>query len=215
MGGLDRRHEKNRGSGGEVGLSTKEEAFRRIDELERRIDGKIANLQRELELSRNREEYERKQHAGADAKVSDLERRLESYGDLAKALGKIRGDSVSPDLVRQIVREELPAVVGSNPIPAGGDLTLEKVETTVHVKKREREAAYSDDNYQGKILSVMLESRSDKKWKPSELADAVSEKWGLGDGSGSDLLDNVSKRLSVLVKEGVLSKIDDGNRLYT
>ena len=47
------------------------------------------------------------------------------------------------------------------------------------------------------------------------MADAVSEKWGLGDGSGSDLLDNVSKRLSELVKEGVLSKVDDGHRHYT
>jgi phage-related minor tail protein len=116
---------------------TREEALKRVDELAQKVDvlkkGSDALEKRALDLAKANEEL--KHQAGVEYDRAErllkerdrLQYQLDGYRDLAKALSKIRGETVSPELVRQIVREELPKVVGSNPAPVEGVQVTESV----------------------------------------------------------------------------------------
>jgi hypothetical protein len=110
--------------------ATREEILRRLGELEARVDQRLAaeralRLGVEKEVESLRESLERmkkellEEKARADALLSqknELQRRLDGFADLAKALGQIRGEAVDPEKIREMVREEVAKVaVGLNP----------------------------------------------------------------------------------------------------
>jgi predicted RNase H-like nuclease (RuvC/YqgF family) len=85
-------------------MTTKSEVLKRLDELEAKVEQRLAaekalRLQAEKALEEMKKELQ-EEKTRADA----LQRKLDGYGDLGKVLTKI---SLDPEIVRKIIQEEM------------------------------------------------------------------------------------------------------------
>lgn len=153
----------------------KEQALKRVDELEAKVDvfvkGSDALEKRAMDLARGLD-AEVKRADNLLAEKNDLQRKLDGYGDLAKALGKIRGENVSPDLVREIVKEEVAKVpVGSNP-------TIEGVEVTesvpyVNLKVSSPWLTLDETTIEGRVSVLALSDKLPTQFHVSDVQSAL------------------------------------------
>lgn len=202
----------------------KEQALKRLDELEAKVDEKVASekalrLGAEKEVDDLRIEVKQFMSANQDlAKLADkyklqnddLQHKLDGYGDLARALGKIRGDSpaVDVDAIVAKVLEKIPKGSGPGgfvPVPPREALLKSFMKDEVD-RLEERIKSLPPDV---RRVVAYLQARGTNSSK----SDLITHVWGPG-FTGGERYKDVSGIIDDAVTTGLVRK-DSAGRHYS
>lgn len=158
--------------------TSKEEALKRLDELEKKVDelaeerdnlklayetisAKLPEAQKVVDDLKKESKKLAGQVVDLSAEKAQLERKLEGYSALDKALGQIKAPGgVTLEQVRAVVREE---IAGIGPVVAAspGEVSTEMPELIVNVDRPDVVA--EDTSLKGGIAILLSEGYFDKQ----------------------------------------------------
>lgn len=187
----------------------KEQALKRLDELEAKVDRQAID-RAEMEEKEKVIEKQGKQLVDYAAQVAVLERKLEGYEELGKALGKIRGDSPAVDVDAIVVKvlEKIPKGSGPGgfvPVPPREALLKSFMKDEVD-RLEERIKSLPPDV---RRVVAYLQARGSNSSK----SDLITHIWGPG-FTGGERYKDVSGIIDDAVTTGLVRK-DSAGRHYS
>lgn len=181
-------------------MMTKEQVLQHMKEVDKKVVDQKAEFDRNVhqqvesfkkEIAKWAEVAEGLKKQLADGQVdfeamkAGYERKLEGYEDLEKALVKIAG----------------PAVAAGR-----GQATLTNTVTELTEHDVKKSAEFNTDSIRGKAISVIAHGKQERKWKVTEVKEAIEGKWGTVDGKSLGI-----ELMRAVVDDGILARVDDGH----
>jgi hypothetical protein len=211
-------------------MVTKEQALKRVEELEARVDERLAaekalRLGAEKEVEGLRESLEQvkgellQEKKRADALLSqrdELQRRLDGFGDLAKALGKVRGESgVDRDQVRALVVEEVAKVMADAPVGGAGGVSVTKSVPYVELKVSRPWLTLDETVMEGRITVLALGRKLPESFVMADVLRELEVQYGWRPSGGASR-NRLKEAMEALVgKYKLLERVfDSHNKQY-
>ncbi|MGP8056771.1 MAG: hypothetical protein ACLP9K_04125 [Nitrososphaerales archaeon] len=173
-------------------MTTKEEALKHLKELEKKVDDfkpAMVAMRNRCDVAEEQAVDLGKQLAANDKRIGELE----VHAKKAEALYSAMVNFFEPLGVQ---------VVGANP----GSATLANTITELTEHDVKKQAEFSTDSIKGRAISVIAHGKQGRRWKVTEVKEAIDDKWGTIDGKSLGI-----ELMRATVDDGILARAGDGH----